>query len=70
MYDVIICGAWPGGATAANYLTEEGIKTLLLDSSYCPKDKTCGGGLCLHIDDVEYVKFNMDKFVESESKSG
>src|SRR5258708_36848547 len=45
MYDVIVVGAGPGGASASYYLARGGAKVLLLDKSNCPRDKTCGDGL-------------------------
>jgi len=48
MYDVTIVGAGPGGATAANFLSDKGFKVLLIDKDKFPRDKPCGGGLPLH----------------------
>jgi geranylgeranyl reductase family protein len=45
IFDVIIAGAGPGGATAAKILGEAGVSTLLLDKSAFPRDKPCGGGI-------------------------
>jgi geranylgeranyl reductase family protein len=45
MYDVIVIGAGPGGASASYYLARQGAKVLLLDKSNFPRDKTCGDGL-------------------------
>ncbi|MDA0746107.1 MAG: NAD(P)/FAD-dependent oxidoreductase [bacterium] len=44
-YDLIIVGAGPSGATAALYAARHGLKTLLLDKSYFPRDKICGDAL-------------------------
>lgn len=48
-YDVIVVGGGPAGATAARYLGERGVKTLLLDKSKFPRDKACGGGISARI---------------------
>lgn len=45
MYDVIVCGAGPAGATAARTCAERGLRVLLLDAARLPRDKTCAGGL-------------------------
>lgn len=50
MYDVIIAGAGPGGASLAVRLAQRGLaaSTLLLDRSRFPREKPCGGGLTGH----------------------
>ncbi len=45
IFDVIVAGAGPAGATAAKILGEAGVGTLLLDKSAFPRDKPCGGGI-------------------------
>lgn len=44
-YDVVVVGAGPSGSTAAKNLAEKGIKVLILDKAFFPRDKPCGGGL-------------------------
>jgi geranylgeranyl reductase family protein len=44
-YDVIVCGAGPGGSTTAAYLAMGGARVLLLDKAEFPRDKTCGDAL-------------------------
>jgi len=48
-YDVAIVGAGPAGSTAAKFLSEQGIRTLLLEKTTFPRDKACGGGLQMRI---------------------
>jgi geranylgeranyl reductase family protein len=48
-YDVAIVGAGPAGSTAAKYLSEKGIRTLLLEKTTFPRDKPCGGGLQMRV---------------------
>ncbi|MCB0297823.1 MAG: FAD-dependent oxidoreductase, partial [Calditrichaeota bacterium] len=45
IYDMIIVGGGPGGATAALYGERLGLKVLLLDKQYFPRDKICGDAL-------------------------
>jgi len=48
-YDVAIVGAGPAGATAAKFLSEAGLCTLLLEKATFPRDKPCGGGLQMRV---------------------
>lgn len=48
-YDVVIVGAGPAGSTAAKFLSEKGVKVLLLDKSKFPRDKLCGGGIPVRV---------------------
>jgi geranylgeranyl reductase family protein len=45
IYDLIIVGAGPSGATAALYAQRMGLTTLLLDKARFPRDKICGDAL-------------------------
>lgn len=46
LYDVIVVGAGPGGATCAWKAAEQGLKVLLLDRApSLPRYKPCGGGI-------------------------
>lgn len=46
IYDCIIVGAGPAGATAAYHLAKRGHRVLLLEKSALPRYKPCGGGVC------------------------
>ncbi len=45
VYDLIIVGGGPAGATAALYAGRHGLKTLLLEKERFPRDKVCGDAL-------------------------
>ena len=68
-YDVVIVGAGPAGSTAAKFLSEKGIRVLLVDKSKFPRDKACGGGIPVRVfKDFEYLKNS--NFIESYSCGG
>ena len=45
VYDLIIVGGGPAGATAALYAGRQGLKALLLEKERFPRDKVCGDAL-------------------------
>lgn len=45
MYDLIVIGAGPAGASAARTASQLGLKTLLLEKEKVPRNKLCGGGV-------------------------
>lgn len=45
MYDLIVVGAGPAGASAARTASQLGLKTLLIEKDRVPRDKLCGGGV-------------------------
>jgi geranylgeranyl reductase family protein len=49
LYDTIIVGAGPGGATAGYFLAEAGQRVLILEKAHPPRYKACGGGLSAHM---------------------
>ncbi|MBU6230880.1 MAG: geranylgeranyl reductase family protein [Cyanobacteria bacterium REEB459] len=51
MYDCIIVGAGPAGATAAYHLSKAGYQVLLLEAACLPRYKPCGGGVSPQIAD-------------------
>lgn len=68
-YDVVVVGAGPAGSTAAKFLSERGIRTLLLDKSKFPHDKPCGGGLTAKVlKNFKYIEEN--DLIDSYSYGG
>ena len=61
-YDVLVEGAGPAGATAAYYLAMQGKKVALVDRAKFPREKACGGGLCVHIEEFDHIISNWDDF--------
>lgn len=43
--DVIVVGAGPAGSSCAYYLANTGLRVLLLEKAFFPRDKICGDGL-------------------------
>ena len=64
-YEVVVVGAGPAGSTAAKFLSEKGVKVLLLDKQKFPRDKPCAGGLPIRT--LERFKFIQDDWIESYS---
>ena len=69
MYDAIIVGAGPGGATAAAVLARAGLRPLLLDKDTFPRDKICGDAISGKSVDVMKRLGMMDAMAEP-SNSG
>jgi len=68
VYDVIIVGAGPGGATAAYCLGEAGKRVLVIEKDTLPRYKPCGGGLSLRM--LEQVfPFSFDEVIEARVRT-
>ncbi len=52
VYDVIVAGSGPAGATAAYKLAKAGHSVLILERDKLPRYKPCGGGLSLKINRI------------------
>lgn len=68
-YDVVVVGAGPAGSTAAKFLSESGVKVLLIDKSKFPRDKPCGGGIPIRtLNKFKYIEEK--NLIESYSYGG
>lgn len=61
MYDVIIVGGGPSGASAGRRAGKLGLNTLLLEKEEFPRYKPCGGGLSKHA--ISYLDFELPEDV-------
>jgi len=57
MYDVIIVGGGPSGASAGRRAGKLGLKALLLEKEKFPRYKPCGGALSEHA--ISYLDFEL-----------
>lgn len=62
LYDVIIAGLGPGGATAAYELASRGLRVLAFDKEKFPRYKPCGGCLSLKVENA--LPFDFKAVVE------
>lgn len=65
MYDVIVVGAGPAGATAAYFLGKAGRRVLVIDKATLPRYKACGGGLSLGFLESQFP-FSFDPIIETD----
>lgn len=63
MYDAIVVGAGPGGASAAYFLGKAGMRVLVLEKEMLPRYKPCGGGLSLRML-AKYFPFSFEPVIE------
>ncbi|MFW9808835.1 MAG: geranylgeranyl reductase family protein [Candidatus Thorarchaeota archaeon] len=71
MYDVIVIGAGPGGATVSRYLATLGLEVLMIDKDTFPRDKPCGGGFSQTIiDEFSYLKPRVHEFLKGVARVG
>ncbi|MFX1560970.1 MAG: NAD(P)/FAD-dependent oxidoreductase, partial [Promethearchaeota archaeon] len=71
MYDVIVIGAGPGGATVSRFLATLGFEVLMIDKDTFPRDKPCGGGFSQTIiDEFSYLRPRAQEFLKGVARVG
>jgi geranylgeranyl reductase family protein len=68
MYDLIVIGAGPAGASAARSAVQRGLSTLLLEKERMPRNKLCGGGVTPKV--LNLLDFKLPKeLIECEARA-
>ncbi|MBY8996383.1 MAG: NAD(P)/FAD-dependent oxidoreductase [Candidatus Thorarchaeota archaeon] len=71
MYDVVVIGAGPGGATVSRSMAKLGLDVCMIDKDTFPRDKPCGGGFSRTIiDEFAYLKPRAPDFMKGVAKVG
>jgi geranylgeranyl reductase family protein len=68
MYDLIVVGAGPAGASAARRAAQHGLTTLLLEKEQIPRNKLCGGGVTPKVMNLLDFKFPRE-LIECEARA-
>ena len=66
MYDVIVIGSGPAGASAARVLAQQNLNVLMLEKSRHPRYKPCGGGLTSKV--MSLLDFDISPALEDASR--
>ena len=66
IYDVIVIGSGPAGASAARRLAQYNLKVLMLEKAKHPRYKPCGGGLTSKV--MQLLDFDVSSALEDASR--
>ena len=64
LYDCIVVGAGPAGASAAYHLSKRGHQVLLLEKALLPRYKPCGGGVSPEI--AQWFDFSFEPVISQK----
>lgn len=71
MYDVVVIGAGPSGATVSRSMAKQGLEVCMIDKDTFPRDKPCGGGFSRTIiDEFAYLKPRASDFMKGIARVG
>lgn len=65
IYDLIVVGGGPAGATCARRAAQLGLEVLVLEKAYHPRRKACGGGVTVRVKDA--LDFDISSVIEREA---
>ena len=64
IYDCIVVGGGPAGATAAYHLAKKGRTVLILEKEQLPRYKPCGGGVCPQV--AEWFDYDFEPVISQK----
>ena len=68
MYDVIVAGGGPSGSLAAYRCAQSGLAVLILEKTFYPRTKTCGGGLTQKA--INEIPFDVSPVIDARPVGG
>lgn len=64
IYDCVVVGGGPAGATAAYHLAKNGHSVLILEKNQLPRYKPCGGGVCPKV--AEWFDYDFEPVISQK----
>ena len=64
LYDCVVVGGGPAGATAAYHLAKQGHSVLILEKNKLPRYKPCGGGVCPKV--AEWFDYDFEPVISQK----